>query len=61
MPETSKPGLDIQIDFYSFALPVSIAMLVKHASKITLTKSIQEALDVENEISSIASVTTLVK
>jgi hypothetical protein len=55
MPETSKPGLDIQIDFYSSALPVSIAMFVKRESKNTLTEAMQEALDVEKEISSIAS------
>jgi hypothetical protein len=55
MQETSKPGLDIQIDFYSSTLPLSIAMFVKCSSKNTLTEEMHEALDVEKEISSIAS------
>jgi hypothetical protein len=55
MPGTSKPGLYVQIDFYSSALPVSISMFVKCASKNALTKAMQEALNVEKEISSIAS------
>jgi hypothetical protein len=55
MPETSKPSLDIQIDFYSSTLPVSISMFVKRENKNTLTEAMQEALEVEKEISSIAS------
>jgi hypothetical protein len=55
MPETSKPGLDIQVEFYSSTLPVSIAMFVKRESKNTLTEEMQEDLYVEKEISSIAS------
>jgi hypothetical protein len=39
MPETSKLGLDIQIDFYSSTLPISISMFVKRARKNTLTEA----------------------
>jgi hypothetical protein len=53
--ETPKPGLDIHINFYSSALPISIAMFVKHANTNILTEAMQEALDVEKEISIIAS------
>jgi hypothetical protein len=55
IPETSKPNLDIQIDFYSSTLPVSIAMFIKRANKNTLIEAMHEALEVEKEISSIAS------
>jgi len=48
MSQTSKPGLDILIDFYSSALQVSISMFVKRASKNTLNEAMQYALDVEN-------------
>jgi hypothetical protein len=48
MSQTSKPGLDIPIDFYSSALQVSISMFVKRASKNTLNEAMQYALDVEN-------------
>jgi len=53
MLETSKPSLDIQIEFYSSTLPVFIAMFVKRANKNTLVEAMQKALDVEKEISSI--------
>ena len=53
--KTPKPGLDIHINFYSSALPVSIAMFVKHTNTNILIEAMQEALDVEKEISSIAS------
>ena len=55
MFETSKPILYIHTNFDSSALPVSIAMFVKCASKNALTEAMQEALNVEKEISSIAS------
>jgi hypothetical protein len=41
MPETYKPGLDIQIDFYYSTLPVSISMFVKHENKNTLIEAVQ--------------------
>jgi len=45
MHETSKSGLDIQIDFYFSTLPVSIAMFIKCANKNTLTEAMHEGLE----------------
>jgi hypothetical protein len=50
-----KPTESIQVEFYTAALPPSIAMFVKDQHKITLAKNFIEALQVEKDIASIAS------
>jgi hypothetical protein len=53
MLDTSKPGVDIQIDLYSSSFQISIYMFVKQATNNTLIEAIQEDLEFEKEMSSI--------
>lgn len=50
-----KPAESIQVEFYTAALPPSVAMFVKARQKRTLAENFIEALQVENDIASIAS------
>ena len=50
-----KPTESIQVEFYTIALPPSIAMFVKARQKRTLAKNFIRALQVVKDIASIAS------
>jgi hypothetical protein len=50
-----KPAKSIQVEFYTAALPPSVAMFGKARQKITLAENFIEALQVEKDIASIAS------
>ena len=47
IPATSRPAEDVTIEFYTSALPVSMAMFVRRAAKPTLTETFDEAIKVE--------------
>ena len=50
-----NPAASIQDEFYTVALPPSIAMFVKAREKRTLAKKILEAIKVEKDMASISS------
>lgn len=59
IPNDSIPIASVLIEFYITALPSSIVIFVKRASKITLNQIFGETLDVEKEMMSIARKATI--
>ena len=46
IPATSRPAEDVTIEFYTLALPMSMAMFVRRAAKLILAKNFEEAIKV---------------
>ena len=53
IPTISRPAEDVTIEFYTSALPVSMAMFVRQKSKLTLAENFEEAIKVEKDMSAI--------
>ena len=53
IPAASRPAEDVTIEFYTSALPVSMAMFFRQKSKLTLVENFEEAIKVENDMSAI--------
>ena len=52
IPATSRPAEDVTIEFYTSALPVSMAMFVRQKAKLTLVENFEEAIKVEKDMTS---------
>ena len=50
---TSRPAEDVTVEFYTSALPVSMAMFVRQKAKLTLAEKFEEAIEVEKDMSAI--------
>jgi len=53
IPATSKPVVDVQIEWYISSLPSNIAIFVDRANKVTLVENMKEALSAEIRILSL--------
>ena len=47
IPATSRPAEDVTVEFYTSSLPVSMAMFVRRAAKLTLAENFEEAIKFE--------------
>jgi len=56
--DTSKPGVDVQIEWYIYSLPYNITIFVERANRATLIDTMKESLVVEKMILSLEKKTT---
>jgi hypothetical protein len=53
LKQTSKPIVEVTIEFYTLSLPMSMAMFIKNVEKATLEATFQEALIIEKNMLSL--------
>lgn len=53
IPDTYKPGFDVQIEWYISILPTNITIFIVRANRATLVDNMKESIDVAKEILSL--------